>query len=459
MKRTIAASLLLTLAGGALALGFYSAWLEREYRRLISQGQAALSRDDTFAAIESFSGAIALKPDSMLAHLKRGETYRRRSDDAAALRDLREASRLDPTATWPLEQLGDLNLERHWHTRAAELYASYIALDDRSPRVLYKLALAHYREGKPEAALPVLERALALDGGFAEAHYLRGLCLREDGKTNDALAALRTAVRLAPGLVPAREELADLYLTLDRRREAIDQLDALRGLEPARPARHIALGLAYSQAGRSDLAVVTLNGATDRFAHEPSVNSALGRVWLQVAEARGDHTALRKSLEALEVVALQPTADSASLALLGRALVLDGRLLDAERALKDATTRDPVDPAAYALLADVAERLRHYEVARDAWLKHACLTGDPSGRSVAAHLGELSLSLGEADVAVGWLERAIGTESRPGAPLLVTLAEAQLRAGHTEKARASLSRAMAIDPENRAGRRLARRLR
>jgi tetratricopeptide (TPR) repeat protein len=158
-------------------------------------------------------------------------------------------------------------------------------------------------------------------------------------------------------------------------------------------------------------------------------------------------------------VALQPTADSASLALIGRALVLDGRLLDAERALKDATTRDPVDPAAYALLADVAERLRHYEVARDAWLKHACLTGDPSGRSVAAHLGELSLSLGEADVAVGWLERAIGTESRPGAPLLVTLAEAQLRAGHTEKARASLSRAMAIDPENRAGRRLARRLR
>jgi tetratricopeptide (TPR) repeat protein len=459
MKRTIAASLLLTLAGGALALGFYSAWLEREYRRLISEGQAALSRDDTFAAIESFSGAIALKPDSMLAHLKRGETYRRRNDDAAAFRDLRQASRLDPTATWPLEQLGDLNLERLWHARAAELYAAYIALDDRSPRVLYKLALAHYRDGKPEAALPSIEKALALDSRFAEAHYLKGLCLREHRKTNEALAALRTAVRLAPGLVPAREELADLYLTLDRRREAIDQLDALRGLEPARPERHIALGLAYSQAGRSDLAVVTLGGATDRFSQLPSVYSALGRVWLQVAEARGDHIALRKSLEALEVAAAQPTADSASLALLGRALVLDGRLLDAERALKDATAREPVDPVAFALLADVAERLRHYEVAREAWLRHACLTGDPSGRSVAAHLGELSLNLGEADVAIGWLERAIESESRPGAPLLISLAEAQVRAGHPEKARASLSRAMAVDPDNAAGRRLARRLR
>jgi tetratricopeptide (TPR) repeat protein len=459
MKRTVAASVLLTLAGGALALGFYSAWVEREYRRLIGQGQVALARDDTFAAIEAFSGAIALKPDSMLAHLKRGETYRRRNDDVAAFRDLREASRLDPTATWPLEQLGDLNLERRWNARAAELYGSYVALDDRSWRVLYKLALAHYRDGKPEAALPVLDRALAIDGQFAEAHYLKGLCLRERGRTGQALTSLRTAVRLAPGLIQAREELADLYLSLERRREAIDQLDALRGLEPSRPERHIAVGLAYAQAGRSDLAVAMLGGATDRFSQQPAVHAALGRVWLQVAEARGDRTALRKALEALDTVAAQPTSDSSSLAVLGRALILDGRLLDAERALKEATAREPVDPGAFALLADVAERLRHYEVARDAWLKHACLTGDPSGRSVAVHMGDLSLSLGEPDVAVGWFERAVDGGRKPDAGTLVKLADAQLRAGYTELARASLSRALALERDNAAARRLARRLR
>jgi tetratricopeptide (TPR) repeat protein len=459
MKRTVAASLLLTLAGGALALGFYSAWVEREYRRLISLGQTALSRDDTFAAIEAFSGAIALKPDSMLAHLKRGETYRRRNDDVAAFRDLREASRLDPTATWPLEQLGDLNLQRRWYARAAELYTSYVNLDDRSARVLYKLGLAHYRDGKCEEALPILDRTLALDGRFAEAHYLKALCLRDRGSNAAALAALRTAVRLAPGLVPAREELADLYASLDRQREAIDQLDALRGLESSRPERHIAVGLAHAQSGRSDLAVALLSGATERFAGHPSVHAALARVWLQVAEARGDRVALGRALAALDTVDVEPTADSASLALLGRALILDGRLLDAERALKDATRKDPVDRGAFALLADVAERLRHYEVARDAWLKHACLTGDPSGRSVAAHLGELSLSLGEPDVAVGWFARAIEADRRPDAASLVRLADAQLKAGQTEPARASLSRALAIEPDNPAGRRLARRLR
>jgi tetratricopeptide (TPR) repeat protein len=266
-------------------------------------------------------------------------------------------------------------------------------------------------------------------------------------------------VRLAPGLTPAREELADLFLSIGRRREALDQLEALRGLEPSRPERHIAVGLEYAQAGRSDLAVALLGGATERFSQLPSVHAALGRVWVQIAEARGDRTALHKALEALEPVALEPTADSASLTVLGRALILDGRLLDAERALKDATTRDPVEAGAFALLADVAERLRHYEVARDASLKHACLTGDPSGRSVAAHLGELSLSLGEPDVAVGWFERAIDGERTPDASTLVKLADAQLRAGQTDRARASLSRAFAIEPENVAGLRLARRLR
>ena len=47
----------------------------------------------------------------MLAYLRRGETYQRRGErgdlDAAA-RDFRKAAALDPTATRPLEALGDV---------------------------------------------------------------------------------------------------------------------------------------------------------------------------------------------------------------------------------------------------------------------------------------------------------------------------------------------------------------
>ena len=133
---------------------------ERTYRQLIDRGDAALARDDTFSAIESFSGAIALKSDAMLGYLKRGQAYRRRSSSIrtaaiapgcearsrrdAAIRDLRRAAELDPLAPRPLELLGDVNyaLLRYDRGRRA-LPEATSQLDDRSPRILYKLALAH----------------------------------------------------------------------------------------------------------------------------------------------------------------------------------------------------------------------------------------------------------------------------------------------------------------------------
>ena len=81
------------VAAAALVAGGVLAWTairqDREFQRLIAAGDTALAQDQTFTAIEAFSGALALKGDSMLAYLKRGDTYRRRGELAAALRDLR----------------------------------------------------------------------------------------------------------------------------------------------------------------------------------------------------------------------------------------------------------------------------------------------------------------------------------------------------------------------------------
>ena len=45
------------------------------YRDLVVRGDVALRNDQTFGAIEAYSGAIALGGDSMLPYLRRGETY------------------------------------------------------------------------------------------------------------------------------------------------------------------------------------------------------------------------------------------------------------------------------------------------------------------------------------------------------------------------------------------------
>jgi tetratricopeptide (TPR) repeat protein len=372
MKRSV----VLSVAVGAIVVAAVLVWVdarrEREFRRLIAVGDAALAADQTFDAIEAFSGALALKPQSMLASLKRGDTYRRRGEYTAALRDLGQAAFLDPAAPRPIELLGDVQTALGQYAAAGAEYQRYLALDDRAPAVLYKLALAHYRSGMAAAAVDPLRRAIAIDDRFVEAHYLLGLSLRETDR-QQSLRALRRALEVNPAFAAAREELARTYEQMGRWQDAVDELEALAALEPGRPERLVNVGLAYARIGRRDTAVLTLGRAADRHPDATIVFTALGRIWLTTAEAQDDPIALGKALEALQPAAAQADATSEARALYGRALALSGNMAAAERLLLQAVAMAPVDPSAYRYLAEVARRQGHAELARDAAEKYELL--------------------------------------------------------------------------------------
>lgn len=374
MNRSIVAAVGVTALVTSVPLVWLNARQEGEYRRFIAAGDAAIARDQTFEAIEAFTGALTLKPDSTIARLKRGDTYRRRGEFASAVRDLAEASALDATSPRPLELLGDARAAMGQNEQAARDYERFLELDDRAPRVVYKLGLAYYRAGNLPRAVETLQRAVSLDQRFAEAHYMLGLCLR-DTEPAQAERALLRAVEVDPAFTAAREELVALYTTSNPLK-ALEQLEALSTLEPSRPERQVRVGLAQASLGRRDAAVLTLSRAADRHPDAAIVYAALGRVWLEVAESQGDRIALSKAIEALAPAATWPTATSSTLALYGRALYLSGDPAAAERALRRATLQFPVDPSAFAYLADAAERLGHTQAARDASASHAALVAD-----------------------------------------------------------------------------------
>ncbi len=386
MRRTQAATLLLaSLVAAGAAVAYSGVSRDRQYRRLIRQGEGALALDQTFLAVEAFSGALALKSESMLAHLRRGEAYRLRGDLTTALRDLREASRLAPTATRPWEGLGDINYALERDANAAEAYETYLRLDDQSARVFYKLGLVRHRARNLTGAITALRQAVTLDAGLVEAHYLLGLCLAAREEPIDAIASLERAVALRPALQAPREELADLYAALGRHEEEIQQLEALTALDPQRVDRHVALGLGYARNGHSDLAVITLGRAAQRLPGQPDIRVALGRVWLRAAE-RGDRAALRKARQALEPIAAQVQEHAEALALYGRALLLAGDARRAEPILDRAAARLPVDAETLLWLASAARTLGHLDLERRALLQHdALLAGDV--RVMAASAG------------------------------------------------------------------------
>jgi tetratricopeptide (TPR) repeat protein len=408
VRRYSLAFLALAILGAAGAMAYRGYTTDREYGRLIGLGDQAAAGEQPFQALEAYSGAIALRPDSMLAHLKRGRLYRERGEWDAATRDLRRAVELDPTATLPLELLGDTSMSLQRFESAAERYQAYIALDDRSPQIWYKLGLAYYRAGHVVEAIPSIERALALDQEIAEAHLLLGLCLREQGEHRRARVELEMAARLSPALTAPREALAAAYSESGETSRAIDQLEALAALDAFNPARLVALGLAHARARRHDAAVLTLSRAVERFPNDPRVYGALGRIWLEAAETRHDPIALRKALEALQTAAAHVDVSSDALTDLGRASMLAGDWPAAERALRRAIARPPVQPETYLHLGTVTARAARLLDARDALLKYAALVGDSRPLAgVATQIASYSIRLGEASAATYWIERAV----------------------------------------------------
>ncbi len=447
MKRTAALLGLLLLAAVWVGLAYLEAVArERDYRNLINSGDAALQEDQTFQAIEAYSNAIYLRPDSMLAHLRRGETYQRRGDLEAAARDFQGAADLDPSATRPLEELGDVRYKQERFRRAAETYEHVLRLNDRSSGVARKLALARYRDGNLDGAMTALTQAAATGKRLPDDYYLLGVCLRDRQRWREAAAAFEQAVSLAPGLIPPREELADLYAVLARPADEVEQLQVLAGLDRDHPERQVALGLAYARTGRVELAVDTLRSALERAPDRTQIYGAIGRIWLDTSQARNDPSALSKALEALERVATTAGATSDILTLYGRALLIVGQSENAERVLKQATERFPVDAQAFLEYATAAERRGRTQEARTALVQYGALVSDERNPAVRARrIGVLSLRLNEPKTAVLWLRRA--EEATPDdTSVLAPLAEALFRVGDRVAARTTAERGLKLEP-------------
>lgn len=450
MRRNLAVlGLVVVVAAGVLLV--QRAGRDRTYRDLLQAGQQALDSQNSYAAIEAFTGAITLRPDSMVAHFRRGQAYHAQHQDEQAVRDLREAERLDPDAPQPLIALGDLydttgNAAQAavWYGQAAE------RLKGGDPTLLYKLAVARYRAGFPAEAIEPLRQAVARNEMMGEAHYLLGVVYRDAQQPDNAIASLERALKVSPSLIPAREELADLYREKGRHLDEMTQLQALAASD-TRTSRSVAIALAEARQGQFAAAVGSLSAAGDPAPEDSQVQLALARVYLARAERTFDRASAARALEALEAALGGTARRSEGLALFGRALSLQGDDRGAERILREAVATSPVHPDAFRYLAEVSERLSHFSEARDALITLDVLQGDtapPAVRAVRAQrIGTLALRAGDPASAVTYLTQALGAGR--GAPAVFSrLAQARLLLGDRAAAEDAIAKGLALDPND-----------
>jgi tetratricopeptide (TPR) repeat protein len=140
---------------------------------------------------------------------------------------------------------------------------------DYRPAMLL-LARDHFRARRLELALFTLTAILdgygvenpPRDKNNGEAHLLRALILKEQGRRRAALDEFRRAVQARPDLVEARLNLAVLMLEAGNAEEAAPVLELGLSYEPSNVLLHLSLGDAYRLLGRADEAVKQLEWVT-----------------------------------------------------------------------------------------------------------------------------------------------------------------------------------------------------
>ncbi len=187
-------------------------------------------------------------------------------DVEVAERELERCRRADPRNANVLYQLGCLAADCGEQDRAVGLFLEVLRYDPEHLEARFRLGLAESRAGEDERAIARFEAVLEEVPGHVGALYNLGRALirvgraeegraclerfREMSELEDQIGFLREFVRRDPGHVDKRLVLAEHLLRAGRTDEAIEQLDAARAVDPARPELYDLLAVAFRRSGR-----------------------------------------------------------------------------------------------------------------------------------------------------------------------------------------------------------------
>lgn len=116
--------------------------------------------------------------------------------------------------------------QRDLSGEALQLYHRIDTMPHKNPGVCMTVAEALMSMGKLDWARQEIEKALAIDPGYADAYFYLGKNYQLKGDITRAVASLEKAVELDPSNYYARNNLGGLYIQLDRLDDAAKQFTA-----------------------------------------------------------------------------------------------------------------------------------------------------------------------------------------------------------------------------------------
>jgi len=181
-------------------------------------------------ALKEFEQLEREKPDSAAVHIMVAEAFDGEDMQNEAIAELRAAAKISDSEPNVHFGLGYLLWKQRRDDEAEREFQLELKHDPAHAKAYAWLGDIALRRGDPQAAKPLLEKAVQLSPEIRIARLDLGIIYMDDGKNDKAIPELLAAEKLDPEREDAHYRLGRIYQKLGRRKEAQDELAIVRRL-------------------------------------------------------------------------------------------------------------------------------------------------------------------------------------------------------------------------------------
>jgi tetratricopeptide (TPR) repeat protein len=161
----------------------------------------------------------------------------------------------DPLRAFLIEMRANLATALKHHRsqevdEAETLYRAILSKVPRHPTALHMLGVIELQRGNAEAAIGLINEAIAVQPGLPEPWVNLGNAMRVLNRPEEAIESYRQAIALKPDMILAHSQLAEVLMHLGRYEAAITHLHSAIAIDAASVPVRVALATALRQAGR-----------------------------------------------------------------------------------------------------------------------------------------------------------------------------------------------------------------